>query len=57
MLETKTQDLGAHFKVRSIHDREDGFAAVEVERDGQVIEVETHEVALLVDALMRAVSR
>lgn len=57
MLETKTQDLGAHFQVRSIHDREDDFTAVEVERDGQVIEVETHEVALLVDALMRAVSR
>lgn len=55
MLETKAQDLGAHFEVRSIHDRADGFTAVEVERDGQVIEVETHEVAMLVDALMRAV--
>lgn len=56
MLETKAQGLGAHFEVRSIRDREDGFTAVEVERDGQVIEVETHEVALLVGALMRAVA-
>lgn len=54
MVEATTQTLGDKFHVRTVRDREAGYLIVEVERDGQIVEMELHEVAHVVDALMLA---
>ena len=54
MVEATTQTLGDRFHVRTVRDREAGYLIVEVERDGQIVEMELHEVAHVVDALMLA---
>lgn len=54
MLNTKTETVADTFTVRTIRDTEDGWHIIELERDGQIIEIDADEVSALTFALNSA---
>ena len=54
MLNTTSERVANAFTVRSIRDAEDDWHIIELERDGQVIEIEADEVSALTFALNSA---
>lgn len=54
MLDTKSETVADAFTLRTIRDTEDGWSIIELERDGQVVEIEADELSTLVFALNSA---